>query len=766
MTDHLAVEAAKRIIALEKRRGYDDMAVTCGLEEFIRRNLPHALSIVLNYATQSHFARQQTIAVLEDLLEGRSAAFEGSVPSFEGSVPSLPNRTVVDLHLPISRADGVGKKRAAVMEKLSLFTLEDLLTYLPRRLEDRTQWSKIAALRNGDEVCLRGKITTIDRLRIRKGMEVTKVICSDGTGTLAAVWFNQPWIAQQLKEGETIDLFGKVERNYREWQIKSPVWEPSGAGIEIGRLVPIYPATEGITSRTIFYLIRRNLKLYGQAISELLPVRVQRKHNLLSRNKAIEQIHFPTDRERFEAARRSLAFEELFLLQVGLAQSEDEQIGRAHKSNGELTAAFLASLPFQLTASQRDVLAEIIADLGSDRRMVRLLQGDVGAGKTVVALAAALQVIEGGFQVAIMAPTEILAEQHFFLFQQLLEDLPVTIALLTSNQRGKEKLKERLAAGEIDLVVGTHALIQEDVTFAALGFVIIDEQHRFGVVQRALLEEKGKDIDLLVMSATPIPRTIILTLYGRFDISTIEGMPLGERMIRTIWVAESRRNEIYRDIETMLSEGGRGYVVLPLVEESEQIDLKAAIQVYGELQQRFDRYGVGLIHGRLPAGEKMEVMAAFKEGKVHLLVATTVIEVGIDVPDANFLVIEEGDRFGLSQLHQLRGRIGRSGQLAHCYVLADPKTPEGRERLAAFASHLDGFIIAEKDLAIRGPGDLIGTQQHGFWTSLRAVDLIRDLDLMRAAHIEAKIAVKEGVPEIITEAIERRFGETLSLLQV
>jgi ATP-dependent DNA helicase RecG len=752
VTDHTAAETAKRIITLEKQRGYDDMAVTCGLEEFIRLNLPYALPAVLGYAAQNHFARRQAIIALEDLLEGRS-------------VPS-PNPALIDLHSPISQADGVGDKRAVILAKLSLFTLEDLLTYLPRRLEDRTQWRKIAALRQGDEVCLRGKILTIDRLRIRRGMEVIKVMINDGTGTLAAVWFNQPWITQQLKEGETIDLFGKIERNYREWQIKSPVWEPAGAGIETGRLVPIYPVTAGITSRAIFYLIRRNLKLYSQAISELLPIRIQRKYNLLSRSQAIEQIHLPTDRESFEAARRSLAFEELFLLQVGLAQSEGEQIGRAHKSNGKLAAAFLSSLPFQLTASQRDVLAEIIADLGSDKRMVRLLQGDVGAGKTVVALTAALQVIEGGFQVAIMVPTEILAEQHFFLFKQQLKDLPVTIALLTSNQRDKERLKERLAAGEIDLVVGTHALIQEDVTFAALGFVIIDEQHRFGVVQRALLEEKGENIDLLVMSATPIPRTIILTLYGQFDISTIEGMPLGKKRILTTWATASHRNEIYSDIETMLSAGGRGYVVLPLVEESEQVDLKAAVQVYEELQRRFDRYGVGLIHGRLPANEKMEVMTAFKEGKTHLLVATTVIEVGIDVPDANFLVIEEGDRFGLSQLHQLRGRIGRSGQLAYCFVLADPKTPEGRERLSVFATHLDGFVIAEKDLAIRGPGDLIGTQQHGFWTSLRAVDLIRDLDLMRAAHIEAKIAVKEGAPAIITEAITRRFSKTLSLLQV
>lgn len=755
MTDHSTMEeAAKRIITLEKQRGYDDMAVTCGLEEFIRLNLPQVLSVVSGYAVQNHFTRQRTIAALEDLLEGRSA-------------PS-PNRSSIDLHLPISQADGVGNKRTAIMEKLSLFTIEDLLTYLPRRLEDRTQWKKIAELRNGDEVCLRGEISMIDRLQIRKGMEVIKALINDGTGTLAAVWFNQPWIIQQLKEGERIDLFGKIERNRREWQIKSPVWEPSGAGIEIGRLMPIYAATAGITSRTIFYLIRRNLKLYSQAISELLPIPLQRKYNLSSRRKAIEQIHLPISREEFEAARRTIAFEELFLLQIGLAQSEGEKSGSAHthKSNGKLATAFLSALPFQLTASQQEVLTEIIADLGSDKRMIRLLQGDVGAGKTVVALAAALYVIEGGFQVAIMVPTEILAEQHYLLVQQLMKDLPVTIALLTSNQRDKVRLKERLATGEINLIIGTHALIQEDVAFAALGFVIIDEQHRFGVVQRSLLEEKGEKIDLLVMSATPIPRTIILTLYGQFDISTIKGMPLGKKNIRTIWAPVSRRNEIYSDIERILAEEGRGYVVLPLIEESEQVDLKAAVQVYEELQHWFHQYGVGLIHGRLPSSEKMATMTAFKEGKIRLLVATTVIEVGIDIPDANFLVIEEGDRFGLSQLHQLRGRIGRSGQLAHCFVIADPKTPEGKERLAAFTTHLDGFVIAEKDLAIRGPGDLIGTQQHGFWTSLRAVDLIRDLDLMRITHVEAKIAVKVGVPEIITKAIKHRFGETLNLLQV
>jgi ATP-dependent DNA helicase RecG len=398
--------------------------------------------------------------------------------------------------------------------------------------------------------------------------------------------------------------------------------------------------------------------------------------------------------------------------------------------------------------------------------MMRLLQGDVGSGKTIVALVVALSAIEAGYQVALMVPTEILAEQHSRRISELLADLPVRVALLTRGKKDKEAVKEEVAAGRIDLLVGTHALIQEDVSFHALGLVIIDEQHRFGVVQRSLIEEKGNMVDLLVMSATPIPRTIALTLYGEFDISLIDEMPLGKKEIRTICVSESRRSEVYTEVGRLLEAGEKGYVILPLVDESEKIDLKAAIQVAQELTTAFPSFGVGLIHGRLSPAEKSEVMEGFQDGKIHLLVATTVVEVGIDVLDASFMVIEHAERFGLSQLHQLRGRIGRSGQKAPCFAIAQAKTDEAKRRLSAFAAHLDGFRIAEEDLLIRGPGDLLGTRQHGFLSQLRVVDLIRDIDIMEEARKEARALAGNTLPPALEDEIERRFGEVLKWLHV
>jgi ATP-dependent DNA helicase RecG len=398
--------------------------------------------------------------------------------------------------------------------------------------------------------------------------------------------------------------------------------------------------------------------------------------------------------------------------------------------------------------------------------MMRLLQGDVGSGKTLVALAAASAAIGGGCQVAYMAPTEILAAQHALTFNRILAGLPVSVQLLTGSTPGKVAIHERVERGEIDLLVGTHALIQEAVSFRDLGLVIIDEQHRFGVVQRSAIEEKGDRVDLLVMSATPIPRTITLTLYGEFDISVLDEMPLGPRSIETRWVEASQRATLYQRIGGLLGEGRKGYVVLPLVEESDKVAANAAIQVADELSHGFPDHGVGLIHGRLSADEKTAAMEAFREGKTQLLVATTVIEVGIDVQDADFMVIEDADRFGLSQLHQLRGRIGRAGQPAWCYALADAGTDEGRQRLTAFEQHLDGFDIAEEDLRIRGPGDLVGTQQHGYFTMLRAVDLIQDLDLMRRAREAAKATHAQGISKALEERIEQRFGDMIRWIRV
>lgn len=744
-------ETAEKVLALEISRGYRDDAVTSGLEEFVHRNLPPAArAIVAGYRAAPHFARVKAVERLLSYLR-------------DGTPPSPAPEA---LREPVSEAVGVGKKRAQTLEKLGIETIEDLLLYLPRRLEDRRQFKRIGELRPGETVCVRGEIAAVSQVRVNPRMQVVKAAIGDGTGFLYAVWFNQPWLAKQLRRGEAIDLYGKVERSYGELQMRSPVWEPAGEGMETGRLVPIYPATEGVSDRLIRSIISRNLELYVGALPDVLPAALRAREHLLTKREAVRTIHFPPDAEAFAQARKSLAYEELFLLQLGLLEEIPPDAGAAHADGGTLAASFLASLPFRLTRAQITALREIVADLRAERRMMRLLQGDVGAGKTIVALTAALYAIEAGYQVAFMVPTEILAEQHARRIEELFSGLPVRIGLLTAAERDKPGIKARLAAGEIDLLIGTHALIQEDVEFRALGFVVIDEQHRFGVVQRAAIEEKGKDVDLLVMSATPIPRTIALTLYGEFEVSLIDALPYGSPQIRTVWVAQARRDEVYSEVNRLLSQGGKGFVVLPLVEESEKLDLKAAVQTAEELRERFPEFGVGLVHGRLSSEEKNRVMADFHAGKVRLLVATTVIEVGIDVQDADFMVIEHAERFGLSQLHQLRGRIGRKGQEAICFAVADAKTDEARKRLTAFSEHLDGFRIAEEDLLIRGPGDLLGTRQHGFLSSLRAVDLIRDIDLMRRARAAARELHEAGIPRELREEAKRRFGEVLRWLQV
>ena len=723
----------RKVLALERRRGFTDDAVTCGLEEFIKRNFAAASPDVAGYASLGHFDRQRAVTRLADRLEGRADSHD---------VPLESN----PLLLPVSRAAGVGEKRKEVLEKLGIATIEDLLTYFPRRLEDRTAFRTIAELKPGEEACIRGEVAVVDHVRVSRRMEIVKAAVSDGTGLLYAVWFNQPWVAKQLRRGERIDLFGTLEWSRSERQMRSPIWEPAEAGTETGRIVPIYPTTEGLTERLLRSLIARNLELYGPRFPDLVPAALREKYTLLPKAEAVHSIHAPPDEETFDRARRSLAFEELLLLQLGLAGTVGEREGVAHAGPGLLAASFLATLPFQLTPSQRAALNEITQDLREPRQMMRLLQGDVGSGKTVVALAAALYAIEAGFQAAFMVPTELLAEQHSRQFHRLLGNLPVHVALLTAGEKEKARVKERLAEGTVDLLLGTHALIEEDVVFRSLGLVVIDEQHRFGVVQRSLIEEKGNKVDLLIMSATPIPRTIALTLYGEFDVSVIDELPHGRAGTQTLWVAEARRPEVYDEVRHLLEKGGKGYVVLPLVDESEKVDLKAAVQVAEELESSFGQFGVGLVHGRLPSRERNEAMEAFRGGKVRLLVSTTVIEVGIDVLDADFMVIEHAERFGLAQLHQLRGRIGRAGQAATCFALGDAPSEEAKSRLQAFCAHRGGFSIAEEDFKIRGPGDLLGTQQHGFLNRLRAVDLTRDLDLMSRAQEEARALHKIGVP--------------------
>ena len=747
------VELLRKVLGLERAQGLRDRAVVGGLEAFVARHLPQGAGLVAGYSSLSPAARAAALDKLEELL----TSLDRGRPGPE------------DLLRPVEEAPGVGGKRAPLLRKLGINTVEDLLTYFPRRLEDRTRRKAIKDLADGEAVTVVGTVRAKSRVKVRPQLELIKAAVDDGTGFLFAVWFNQPWLWDELQQGEKYAFFGKVQRRYGTLQMDNPVWEPAGAGFHTGRWVPIYPVTEGLTQASLRWLIHKALRRYGDVIPEVLPEEVRRRLGLPPRREAIRRIHSPASPADFERARQALAFEELFLLQVGLAlRRKEEAQGRALRPDPALLERFLAGLPFSLTASQRRALEAIEEDLKAPYPMLRLLQGDVGSGKTVVAAGACVMTASAGAQAAVMAPTEILAEQHFLVLGELFQGLPLRVELLVGGIGAKERARilAALAAGEVDVVVGTHALIQEDVEFHDLALAVVDEQHRFGVIQRAALERKGRGTNILVMSATPIPRTVVLTLYGEFAVSVLEEMPVPRERVRTIWVSESRRDEVYREVEELLARGEKGYVVFPLVEESEELDLRAATQAHEELSRRFPGVGVGLLHGRMTPEEKRAAMAAFRAGEIRVLVTTTVVEVGLDVPDASFLVIEHADRFGLAQLHQLRGRIGRGGQEAVCYAIADPKTDDARRRLSAFRDLTDGFKIAEADLQIRGPGDLLGTAQHGFVSRLRAANLVRDVGLLERARTEARRLVEKGVPERLRREVERRFGEELELLGV
>ncbi len=750
-------DAAEKILRLEQETGFRDRAVTGGLAAFAARCGTAAEVLARSYATAGPAER---VRIVEQLRAHLGLEAVGAPASAGGGAAEE------ELRRPIRDLKGVGARRALLLERLGISTVEDLLHYLPRRLEDRTRFVPIGSLRPNEDAAVRGRIAAVDSRRMGRGVTVTKAAIEDGTGFLYAAWFNQPWLTKQLHRGDDVDLFGRVEVRFREWQMQSPVWEPAGEGLEIGRVVPIYPATEGLSDKMLRTLVREGVERYVGALRDVVPADLAVEHGLIGKVLAISTIHSPPSPADFERARRTLAFEELFLLQVGLLLTTRDRAGVAHAGGGLLANSFLAALPFALTPAQQSALREIKSDLARPVRMMRLLQGDVGSGKTLVALVAALHAIEAGFQVALMAPTEILAEQHAATLGRLLAGLPVRTGLLTGGAtKDKDRVREDVQAGAIDLLVGTHALIQDAVSFRSLGLAVIDEQHRFGVVQRSQIEEKGHDVDLLVMSATPIPRTIALTLYGEFDVSVLDTFPLGPKRIHTEWLPERERSAVYDRVGSFLVDGRRGYVVLPLVEESEKVDAKAAVQVSEELSRRFGGK-VGLLHGRLSSADKTAVMDQFRSGELCLLVSTTVVEVGVDVLDADFMVIEHADRFGLSQLHQLRGRIGRSGQESACLALADAKTDDARQRLTAFRDTTDGFAIAEEDLRIRGPGDLLGTHQHGFLSQLRAADFLRDIDVMRRAQAAARVVRERGAAPELLAAIERRFGDVIRWLRV
>ena len=669
------------------------------------------------------------------------------------------------LQTPLQFLKGVGPRRAADLQRVGLATVEDLLYRFPLRYEDRGNLQPIASLKAGQQVAISGRVQSSGvRPTRRPGFRIFEALVGDASGSILAAWINQPFLRDILRRDVHIILFGMVEARPRlqltnpDYEIIDGADEDSEAGrseegetVHIGRIVPVYEKAGSMTPKMQRRLVFEVVSQLPEEVPDPFPAYMRERLGLPDRRTALVETHFPpphTPPDRLNAFRTPaqvrVIFEEFFLFQLGMLMRKRsaarESKPRVVRVDDRIRESARSILPYKLTEGQRGALKEIVEDMQRPTPMNRLLQGDVGAGKTIVALLAAVVAMENGLQVAFMAPTEILAEQHFLGLRRLLEHSRFRVELMTGGTAGlrRRDLLSRLAAGDIHLIVGTHALVQGTVRFNSLGLAIIDEQHRFGVVQRATLREKGLMPDVLVMTATPIPRTLALTVYSDLDVSVIRDMPPGRRPVSTLVKPDSRREDVYALVRKQLDEGRQAYVVYPLIEESEKIDLKAATEMADTLAQDvFPEFRVALLHGRMKQDAKDRVMRAFAAGEIHVLVSTTVIEVGIDVPNATVMVIEHAERFGLAQLHQLRGRVGRGAYQSHCILLYQYAiSKQGKARLQALADTTNGFEIAERDLALRGPGDFFGTRQSGLPT-LRTGDLLRDHALMEQARDEA-----------------------------
>ena len=684
----------------------------------------------------------------------------------------------------------IGPRLAQGLNKAEIFTVEDVLHRLPRRYEDRTDTPAIATVRAGQWVTIRGRLHRLETKTLRRGMVILRALIKDGTGSIFLTWFNQPWIKGQLEKGtgELIAYGQAKEGQTRVLEISAPEWEAIGEDTDpedFGHIVPVYPLVEGLSQKTMRRAVRSSLTSYLRLVQDPLPAVFREKNGLPDLQWALRQIHFPENESARIASRRRLVFEEFLYTQLGMAMKRAQvhaemgiafpvkdllkgrpavldasAIGlfdveeRSKRDFEPLVEQIHRILPFKLTNAQTRVLDEIWSDMAAPHPMNRLVQGDVGSGKTAVACCAMLTAIRSGYQSALMAPTEILAEQHFTNIHRLLEPLGIRVGLLLGKQNARDR-KAALAAvasGRSHLVVGTHALIQEHVEFSRLGLVVIDEQHRFGVLERMALREKGAgNPDVLVMTATPIPRTLTMAIYGDLDLSVVDELPPGRRPVKTHWMKLSDRGKVYATVRTLLEEGRQGYFVCPMVSESEKMMAQAAEELYERLQTGpLQGLRLGLLHGQLKPIEKELVMERFRRHELDALVSTTVIEVGVDVPNACVMVIEDANRFGLSQLHQLRGRVGRGAQQSFCILIADAKGEEARERMEVLVNTNDGFKIAEADLRLRGPGMMAGTQQSGA-TDFKIGDIVQDARLLEEAR-QAAIQVIASDPTLSAPA--------------
>jgi ATP-dependent DNA helicase RecG len=687
------------------------------------------------------------------------------------SVASLSRLAAID----VGQIKGLGGKRSENLSSAGIRTVADLLHHVPRRYIDRSEKSPIARVPIGSEVTIIGSVRSVQERRPRRNLHIIEAVIEDDSARIKAVWFNQGFRVRQLRAATEVALSGVVESFRGSLQMKTPdvdVLDSETEGLTVGRVVPVHSTAGGVGPGHMRRAIH-NALLRSRPIDDTVPTEIKAANGLMERDAAFASIHFPETLDDVAPARRRLVFDELFRLELALAMQKryqmDSSLGIAHQPTGELVDRFLGGLPYRLTGAQQRVLSEIEGDLAAGHPMHRLLQGEVGSGKTVVAVASLLRGIEGGWQGALMAPTEVLAEQHYLGVRGLLADAglspelggsllgmeslfaggsgpAVHVALLTGSNAStnynpdisRDQLAADIAAGQVDLVVGTHALIQEGVAFSRLGVAVVDEQHRFGVAQRVLLKEKGDAVepDLLIMTATPIPRTLSMTLYGDLDVSLIDEMPPGRTRVKTRLISKVEESRAWKVITEQVGQGRQAFVVCPLVEDSPKVEAVSATAEYERLSALMPDLRVALIHGQMRSAEKEQVMAAFRAGETDVLVSTTVIEVGIDVPNATVMVIEDAHRFGLSQLHQLRGRVGRGKHPGVCLLLAEPSTTEGEDRLTALVSTNDGFRLAEEDLRIRGQGTVFGTRQSGV-KDLKLADILADFDLLIVARRDA-----------------------------
>ncbi len=656
---------------------------------------------------------------------------------------------MLDLYKDVQYVKGIGPKKADKLNKLGIFTLKDLLYYFPRQFEDRNNLKKIAQLEDGEKVTIKAVMSSINTFSPKEGMTLTKIDVKDETGSAKLVFFNKSYIKNTFRPGDSILVFGKVKKKFNNLELTSCELEYlTNSPKNTCRFMPVYQLTYGVTNKEIMSIIRTVLEDKDLIIQEYMPQRIIEKYRLCSIDFAVRNIHSPSSKESLKIALYRIVFEELLILQLGLfvfKSGRNKEDGIKFETSKDLKK-IISALPFKLTKAQNRALDEIIQDMNLEKIMNRLVQGDVGSGKTVVALLALANCVLNGYQGALMAPTEILAGQHYISLTESLKDFGINVGLLIGSLTKKQKdtVLEQIKNNEIDILIGTHALIEDKVEFNNIGLVITDEQHRFGVMQRSKLSLKGANPDILVMTATPIPRTLALILYGDLDISIIDELPPGRQPIETIAIEKSKRDRAYNNLVRREVESGRQvYIVCPLVEESEAIEAKSAVELVEELRaEYFHDLRLGLLHGKMKSSEKDEVMGLFKNKEIDILVSTTVIEVGVNVPNATLMIIENAERFGLAQLHQLRGRVGRGSHKSYCVLIYDSKTDVCRQRMAIMEETNDGFKISEKDLEIRGPGEFFGTRQHGL-PELKVANLFKHIKILKLAQQEARYILGE-----------------------